>query len=159
MPAFLVGGGQENGMRSGTQNVLGCVVQARAFEKAVRQREEVWQRIAGLRRQVVEACACGEFPHALKPVLAPSEEQVPHVLALLADGLEGQTVVLRADDEGIALSSGSACSSRSLDPSHVLTALGIDRDLAYGEVRVSFGALTTQRDVDMLITALPRILR
>lgn len=146
-------------MRSGTQNVLGAVVQARAFEKAVEQREQVWERLAGFRKRVVDACAAGGFAHALTPTIAEVPEQTPHVLSMLAQGLEGQMIVLRADEAGIALSSGSACSTRSLDPSHVLLACGIGRDRAFGSVRLSFGPMTVQDDIDAFIAALPQILR
>ena len=73
--------------------------------------------------------------------------------------LEGETLVLRADNAGIAVSAGSACSSGSLDPSHVLLAIGVPRQLAFGSLRLSFGALTSEDDVDLFIEKLPEVLR
>lgn len=156
---LLHGGGQEAGMRSGTQNVLGAVVFAAAVELACAERAELWERASGFRAQVLDAAAAGGFAHALHPTVSESSEQVPHILSFLADGLEGETLVLRADMAGIAVSAGSACSSKSLEPSHVMTALGISRDAAYGSLRISFGPGTTQEDVDLLISALGEVLR
>lgn len=156
---LIVGGGQEAGMRSGTQNVLGAVVFAAAVERACAEREEVWQRCASFRAQLIAAASAGGFPHALSPTVPESDAQVPHILSFLADGLEGETLVLRADNAGLAVSAGSACSSKSLDASHVITALGIGRDAALGSLRISFGPGTVQEDIDALIRALPEVLR
>lgn len=156
---LLFGGGQEAGLRSGTQNVLGAVVFAAAVELACAERADVWQRVAGYRAQVLAAVQTGGFAHALTSTVPESGAQVPHILSFLADGLEGETLVLRADNAGLAVSAGSACSSKSLDASHVIVALGVGRDAAYGSLRISFGAATTQEDVDALVTALPEVLR
>jgi cysteine desulfurase len=83
---------------------------------------------------------------------------VPHTLHLLCAGLEGQTLVLRLDEAGFCVSAGSACGSKSLDPSHVLTAMGVPRDDAFGSLRVSLGAETTGAEVDALAAALKEIL-
>ena len=156
---YLFGGGQEAGLRSGTQNVPGAHVFAAAVELACAEREQVWERVSGFRAQVLEAVQSADVAHALRPTVPESDSQVPHILSFLCDGLEGETIVLRADNAGIAVSAGSACSSKSLDPSHVMTALGIPKDEAYGSLRISFGAGTTQSDIDQLCGALGEVLR
>lgn len=156
---LLEGGGQEAGLRSGTQNVPGAVVFAAAVELACAEREEVWRRASAYRAQLIAAAGAGGFAHALTPTVPESSQQVPHILSFLADGLEGETLVLRADNAGLAVSAGSACSSKSLDASHVIVALGVGRDAAYGSLRVSFGPATTQEDIDAFIAALPEVLR
>ena len=167
---LVYGGGQEAGMRSGTQNVLGALVFAQAVENAVAERAAVWERASAFRAKVLDAIAAGGFAHQIRPTLecavsacdgALTEQGglAPHVLSLLVDGLEGETLVLRADNAGIAVSAGSACSSGSLDPSHVLLAIGVPRQLAFGSLRLSFGALTSEDDVDLFIEKLPEVLR
>ena len=156
---YLRGGGQEGGLRAGTSNVAGAHVFAAAVELACAEREQVWKRAESFRAQVLAAVQGGGFAHALAPTLPTHEARAPHILSLLADGLEGETMVLRADNAGVALSSASACSAGSLAPSHVLVALGIPRQRAFCSLRVSFGASTTQADVDSLISVLGEVLR
>ena len=156
---YLRGGGQEGGMRAGTSNVMGAHVFAAAVELACAEREALWQRMEGFRAQLLEACAAGGFAHDIAPTLPAPEQAAPHIVSLIARGLEGETLVLRADECGIAVSSASACSAGSLDPSHVLLACGIPKQQAYGSLRVSMGAHTTQADIDALIAALPEVLR
>lgn len=172
---LLHGGGQESGLRSGTSNVPGNVAQAAAIKHAVEQREQVWSHLAELREALLEGVAALELPHALKPTLSesfvPSATEalgasfagegapvVPHIVNLLADGLEGETLVQRLDAVGFAVSSGSACSTGNLDPSHVLTACGIPKTQAYGSLRLSFGAATACEEIDAFLQALPQVM-
>lgn len=159
LATLLHGGGQEAGLRSGTSNVPAACALATAVERAVCQREESWEHARILKERLLEGVAKLQAPHALRPTLPSDANAVPHIVSLVAQGLEGETVVLRADNAGIALSSGSACSSASLEPSHVLTALGLSRDDALGAVRVSFGDKTACEDIDALLDALPEVLR
>ena len=156
---LLFGGGQESGLRSGTSNVMGACARAAAVEYAVAEREAVWQHAAALRAQLLEGLGRLEARHGLAPTLAVDAPCVPHTLSLLADGLEGETLVQRLDSLGVAASSGSACSTGSLDPSPVLTAIGIPKQRAYGSLRLSFGAATTAADIDHLLAVLPQALR
>ena len=159
---LLRGGGQESGLRSGTGNVMGAHVFARAVELAVEGRGELWERALGWRSQVLAALASGggaDIARTVRLSADPGDAQAPHIISLLADGLEGETMVQRADSCGIALSAGSACGSGSREASHVLTAIGIEADLAYGALRISCGHATTQADIDKLVAALPEILR
>ena len=182
---FVRGGGQEGGMRSGTVNVAGIAGFSAALEASEAERAQVWEHVAALRARLVGALAAagtdgnagggagagpgenpaaGTDPVAAAPFTHPVRETldagrcVPHTLHLLCAGLEGQTLVLRLDEAGFCVSAGSACGSKSLDPSHVLTAMGIPRDDAFGSLRVSLGAETTGAEVDALAAALKEIL-
>lgn len=156
---LLYGGGQEMGLRSGTSNVMGALCMARAIELAVEEREAIWEHAARLRARILEGVAALDAAHGICPTLSDDSLCVPHTLSLLARGLEGETVVQRLDAEGIAASSGSACSTGSLDPSYVLMAIGVPKQEAYGSLRLSFGAKTTDADVARLLTALKAALR
>lgn len=156
---LLFGGGQESGLRSGTSNVMGACAMAAAVEYAVAEREQTWAHAAALRAQLLEGLAALDAKHALTPTLQDDAACVPHTLSLIAEGLEGETLVQRLDALGIAASSGSACSTGSLDPSPVLTAIGVPKQRAYGSLRLSFGAATTAADIQCLLQALPQALR
>lgn len=156
---LIHGGGQEAGMRSGTSNVPGACAFAQAVEYAVGEREQTWSYVLALREHVLDAIARGGFAHELLVTVPDETAVVPHILSLHARGLEGETVVLRCDNAGFAISSGSACSTSSLDPSHVLGAIGLSRDDALGGIRLSFGRETSMEDIDRFIEALPEVLR
>ena len=156
---LIHGGGQEAGMRSGTSNVPGACAFARAAEYAVEEREETWNHVLALREHLLGAIARGGFAHELLVTVPDEAAVVPHILSLHVRGLEGETVVLRCDNAGFAISSGSACSSSSLDPSHVLGAIGLSRDDALGGIRLSFGRETSMEDIDRFIEVLPEVLR
>lgn len=156
---LLFGGGQEMGLRSGTSNVMGAVCMARVIEFAVAEREASWEHAAALRERILAGIDGLNAEHELVRTLADDSCCIPHTLSLVASGLEGETVVQRLDAAGIAASSGSACATGSLDPSYVLMALGMSKQQAYGSLRLSFGAGTTDADVDHLLAALPGALR
>lgn len=156
---LIHGGGQEAGMRSGTSNVPGACAFAHAVEYAVGEREQTWSHVLALREHLLDAIARGGFAHELLVTVPDEAAVVPHILSLHARGLEGETVVLRCDNAGFAISSGSACSTSSLDPSHVLGAIGLSRDDALGGIRLSFGRETNMEDIDRFIEVLPEVLR
>ncbi len=156
---LIHGGGQEAGMRSGTSNVPGACAFARAVEYAVTEREETWVHASALRTRLLDAIAHGSYAHGLSVTIANDQNVVPHILSLHARGLEGETAVLRCDNAGIAISSGSACSTSSLDPSRVLTAIGLSRDDALGGIRLSFGKDTSAEDINRFVEILPEVLR
>ena len=155
---LIHGGGQEAGLRSGTSNVPAALCFAQAIEYAANERERVWEHANALRDQLLAGIAQVDCAHPLRPTLSDGSACVPHIVSLLCNGLEGETLVLRFDNAGFAVSSGSACSSGSLDPSHVLTALGIPRDDAYGSLRISMGADTTCEEIDAFIKVLAEVL-
>ena len=156
---LIYGGGQESSLRSGTSNVMGAVCMAKAVELAQSEREQNWAHAKELRERLLAGIAELDAAHSIKPTLADDSCCVPHTLSLIVNGLEGETVVQRLDAAGIAASSGSACSTGSLDPSYVVMAVGVPKQQAYGSLRLSFGAGTTQDDVDYLLASLPSALR
>ncbi len=160
---FMRGGGQEGGMRSGTVNVAGIAGFAAALEAAGAERARTWEHVAALRTRLVGALADAQagadtpFTHPVRETL-DAAVCVPHTLHLLCAGLEGQTLVLRLDEAGFCVSAGSACGSKSLEPSHVLTAMGVPRDEAFGSLRISLAAETTAAELDALTATLKEIL-
>lgn len=156
---LLHGGGQEAGLRSGTSNVPAARAFAHAIELADEERHMTWEHVTRLRDRLLAGIEGAMLPHALHPTLSAGANAVPHIVSFHADGLEGETIVLRADNAGFAVSAGSACSSGSLDPSHVLSALGFPRAQALGSLRLSFGKQTTTEEVDRFVATLPEILR
>ena len=156
--APMLGGGQENGRRSGTQNVAGAVACAAAVKAAVAAETAESARLRVLRDRLYDGLTALPGVHATVPVEPGSTAYLPGVVNVHVDGREGNTLVLRFNGEGFCVSAGSACSSGSLDPSHVLTALGIARDAAQGELRVSFGRFTTEVEIDRFLEAAARVI-
>lgn len=157
--AQLVGGGQENGRRSGTQNVAGAVGFAAACLESVRAQQSESDRLIALRDEAYRRFGTYERVTPSVQVPAGSKEFAPHIVNVLVRGIESETLILQLDRRGIFVSGGSACSSGSLDPSHVLSALNVPRDLALGSLRLSFGSLTTQEDLDRFFEAFDEVLR
>lgn len=155
----MLGGGQENGRRSGTQNVAGAVGFAAALERELENRADENQRLVTLRDHLIDEAlsASSRVSLSVDPREKPGH-YLPHIASLLVDGLESETMILRLDQRGFEVSGGSACSSSSLEPSHVLKAIGVSTDLAYGSLRISLGRYTTLQDIDAFVTALSEIL-
>lgn len=154
---FLVGGGQERGLRSGTQNVAGIVGCAAAIEHAVAQREAFAARCMRWRDELYERLCASPRVVAAVQVPAGDTRFAPHIVSVCVRGMESQTLILQLDMRGICVSGGSACSSGSLDPSHVLSALGTPRNLAQGLLRISFGEQTVQEDIDAFLAAFEEV--
>ncbi len=151
--AYMLGGGQESGRRSGTQNVCGIVGFAAACHAACSMQEQEAARLRVLRDKLYAALSAFDFLEATVAVAPGCEEFLPNIVHVLADGLESETLILRLDMKGFGVSGGSACSSHSLEPSHVLHALGIDDDRAHGALRISMGRYTEESDIDAFIDA------
>lgn len=148
-----VGGGQESGKRSGTQNVAGIVGFAAAAHAAVEMQEAEAARLRALRDKLYSALSSLDAVEATVDVEPGSEDFLPNIVHVLVDGLESETLILRFDMQGFGVSGGSACSSHSLEPSHVLRSIGIDADRAHGALRISMGRYTTEADIDAFIEA------
>ena len=154
----IVGGGQETGLRSGTQDVRGALAFAAVAEDACTHLAERSACVSGLAGLLVELCCRGEGACARETVPAPRDERfLPGLLHLLVPGHQSEGLVLALDDAGFEVSGGSACSSSSLEPSHVLLAMGVPRDLAFCSLRLSFDHRTTERDCRDLAAALRRV--
>jgi cysteine desulfurase len=152
---LLHGGGQEKGLRSGTENVAAIVGFGAACELAIRNRAEFASHTKVLRDQLEQG-----LKKLKVSIFGHTVPRIPNTSFFAIDGIEGETLVMALDRKGYAVASGSACSSDSTEPSHVLLAMGIPSDLARGAVRVSFGANNTADQVtDFLATLSNEILR
>jgi cysteine desulfurase len=154
----MLGGGQEGGRRSGTQNVAGAVGFACALELAEQEREVESARIAQL-RDGLAARLIALDPRITLTLPVATPPLLPNILSILVAGYESESLILALDDQGFAVSGGSACSTGSLEPSHVLMSLGLTRDQAYSVLRISLGHETTAADCDAFIATLAGILR
>lgn len=152
--AYLIGGGQEDGRRSGTQNVAGAAGFAAAVHAVTTMLDEESARLRALRDRLYAQLADIPGVEATVAVEPGSTAFLPNIVHVLVEGYESETLILRLDMQGFGVSGGSACSSHSLEPSHVLRALGIDADRAHGALRVSMGRYTTESDVDTFARAL-----
>lgn len=155
---YLLGGGQESGRRSGTQNVAGMVGFAAALHAAVQMQEAEASRLRALRDSLYRQLAALPGVSPTVPVPSGSECFLPNIVHVLVSGLESETLILQLDALGFGVSGGSACSSHSLEPSHVLRACGVFADAAHGALRVSLGRYTTQEDADAFVEALALVL-
>ena len=156
--AYLLGGGQESGRRSGTQNVAGIVGFAAACEAAVANLDSEIVRLSALRDRLYAGLSAFGGVSPTVVVEPGSTAYLPNIVHVLVDGLESETMILRLDMAGIGVSGGSACASHSLEPSHVLKALGITGDRAHGALRISMGRYTLDSDVDALLSAMQGVL-
>ena len=149
------GGTQERHRRAGTENVAGAVGMARAFELAVADRDGAVQRVRAQRDRLLEALIEVDGVEAT----GHPADRLPHIASVIVRGLDGASATLALDLEGIAVSNGSACTSGSTDPSHVLTAMGYPADEARGAIRLSLGRTTTDADIDEAVRVVPAVLR
>lgn len=153
---LVVGGGQEAGQRSGTQNVAGMAGFAAAVQAAADRQPAEAARERALRDGLYAALAALPGVRPAVAVPAGSTDYLPNIVDVTVDGMESETLILRLDIAGFAVSGGSACSTGSLDPSHVLSALGIPRDRALGALRISFGRFTDEDELVRFVEAFRR---
>lgn len=151
---MLYGGSQDRGRRPGTENVAMCVGFARAVELAVREREEEVARVRRL-RDALEAALTQRLPDAV--VHGRGAARAPHILNISVPGTDSESMLMALDLQGVACSAGSACQSGSVDPSHVLRAMGVPHELAAASIRMSFGTLSTDDDVARVAELLPSL--
>lgn len=155
---LILGGGQESGRRSGTQNVAGAVGFAAAASLATADVEAESARLREMRDALYARLSAFERIQPTVECEAGSLDFLPNVVNVMIEGIESQTAVLRFDALGFAVSGGSACSSASLDASHVLTACGISSDDAQTELRISFGRYTDMDQIEAFLDAVPKAL-
>ncbi len=153
---FILGGGQEFKKRSGTQNVAGAVGMAKALHFMIEDQAEEGARLAELRDRLV----AGVFELVTNVDLNGKDaaNRLPQIANLIIKGVEGEAMLLQLDNKGIAVSTGSACSSGSLEPSHVLLSIGCPPELAHGSLRVSLGRMSRPEDVDYFLEVFPPII-
>ena len=152
---MVLGGGQEGGRRGGTENVPGIVGFGRAAELAVERLQDVNTRIRALRDKLENGIS-GRIPGTIRNGAA--EPRLPNTANLSFEGVEAEGILLLLDQLGICVSSGSACTSGSLDPSHVLIAMGCSVSRARGSIRFSLSAYNSEADVDYVLAHLPAVL-
>ena len=153
VPQLLHGGGQERNQRSGTENVPEIIGMAAALEEAVNNLPETMPRVAAMRDRLIEAFK--DIPYSR--LTGDRVNRLPGIASFVFECVEGESLVLSLDAKGICASSGSACSSVSLDPSHVLLAIGLPHEVAHGSLRLSLSDTTTDEDIDYIIETLPPI--
>jgi len=150
----LQGGSQERGKRAGTENVAGIAGAATALRLAYEELPEVIPRLIALRDRLIAGLLIIEGSH----LTGHPTERLPNNASFCFEGVEGESILLSLDLLGIAASTGSACTSGSADPSHVLMAMGIPSELARGSLRLTLGKENTDADVDTVLTVLPGII-
>ena len=148
------GGGQEKGRRTGTENVAGVVALGVAMRIASERRERDARRLAELRDRVIEGVHT-RVPDAI--LTGHPTRRLPNNASFCFPGTQGESLIVALDLEGISVSSGSACTSGKTEPSHVLLAIGLDREVAQGSLRITVGRDTTGADIDRLLEVLPRV--
>lgn len=151
--AILHGGGQQFGIRPGTENVPGIVGLGKAVQLAVAEQAELAARLRTLRDDL-ERRLLAVVPDAV--INAWQAERAPHISNVSIPGTDSEAMLMHLDMAGIACSSGSACSTGSVEPSHVLSAIGVPQELGVAALRFSFGRENTAADVDAVIAALPK---
>lgn len=152
---LIHGGGQENGKRSGTENVAGIVGLGEAMRYAKEHMDEYLPYVQGLRDHLIEEVL--KIPYTR--LTGDPVNRLPGTASFVIECIEGESLVLRLDMAGIAASTGSACSTGSLDPSHVLMAIGLPHEIAHGSLRLTLGEQNTMEDVDYLVEKLKAVVQ
>ena len=153
-PANIIeGGGQERGKRPGTENLPGIMGMAAALDEAVAHLEENTAKVTALRDKLIEGLS--KVPHCV--LNGDAVNRLPGNVSFCFEGIEGEALLLLLDAKGVAASSGSACTSGSLDPSHVLLAIGRPHEIAHGSLRLSLCHENTDEEMDHILTAVPQV--
>ena len=150
---FIDGGAQERGRRAGTENIAGIAAMAAALKEACAGMRENAAKLTALRDKIVAALT--KIPHSR--LNGDMEHHLPGTVNMCFEGIEGEGLLLHLDDRGVCASSGSACTSGSLEPSHVLLAIGLPHEVAHGSLRLSLSEYNTEEDADRIIAAVPEV--
>ena len=150
---LIEGGAQERGKRAGTENVAGIMGMAAALKEAVEKLPENAPKMTALRDRLI--AGIGEIPHSV--LNGDAKSRLPGNVNFCFEGIEGESLLLLLDDKGISASSGSACTSGSLDPSHVLLAIGRPHEVAHGSLRLSLSEETTEAEITAAIAAVKEV--
>ena len=150
---LIEGGAQEQGKRAGTENIPGIVAMAAALKEANDHLDENAAKTAALRDKLIEGLL--QIPHAA--LNGDRDHRLPGNVNFCFEGIEGESLLLMLDDKGICASSGSACTSGSLDPSHVLLAIGRPHEIAHGSLRLSLCEWNTAEEVEYMLAEIPKI--
>ena len=149
----IEGGAQERGKRGGTENIAGIVGMAAALEDACSHIDENTAKVSALRDKLIKGLS--QIPHSA--LNGDSINRLPNNVSFCFEGIEGESLLLLLDMKGVCASSGSACTSGSLDPSHVLLAIGRVHDVAHGSLRLSLCEYNTEEEIDHILTVVPQV--
>ena len=150
---LIEGGAQERGRRAGTENTAGIAGMAAALDEAVRNMERDSAKMTALRDRLIAGLS--QIPHSA--LNGDAERRLPGNVSFCFEGIEGESLLLLLDDKGVCASSGSACTSGSLDPSHVLLAIGRPHEVAHGSLRLTLSGETSEEDIDYTIKAVKEV--
>ena len=154
LPNLIEGGAQESGRRAGTENVPGIVGLGVAITDMCEHLEENAKKVSALRDRLFEGAS--KISHSR--INGDTEHRLPGNFSMCFEGVEGESLLLMLDFKGVCASSGSACTSGSLDPSHVLLSIGLRHEVAHGSLRLSLSENNTEEDVDYILEVLPPII-
>ena len=149
----IYGGAQERGKRAGTENIPAIVAMVAALKEELGEMDKTSARLIAMRERLIEGLS--KIPHSR--LNGHREKRVPGTVNFCFEGIEGESLLLMLDMYGIAASSGSACTSGSLDPSHVLLALGLPHEIAHGSLRLSLSKYTTDEEIDHILARVPEV--
>ena len=150
---IIEGGAQERGKRGGTENIPGICGMAAAMKEACDRMDEQMPRVAAMRDKLIEGL--GKIPHSA--LNGDPVHRLPNNVSFCFEGIEGESLLLYMDAMGVCASSGSACTSGSLDPSHVLLAIGRVHDVAHGSLRLSLSDYNTMEEMDHILKVVPQV--
>ena len=150
---LIEGGAQERGKRAGTENLPAIMGMAAALEEACANLEENQKKVTALRDKLVAGLS--KIPHCA--MNGDPDHRLPGIVSFCFEGIEGESLLLLLDAQGIYASSGSACTSGSLDPSHVLLAIGRVHDVAHGSLRLSLSHYNTEEEIDYILETVPQV--
>ena len=150
---IIEGGAQERGKRAGTENIPGIVGMAAALKDMCDHIDENAAKVSTLRDKLIAGLS--KIPHSI--LNGDPVHRLPGNVNFCFEGIEGESLLLLLDDKGICASSGSACTSGSLDPSHVLLAIGRPHEVAHGSLRLSLSEWNTEEEVDYMLKAIPEV--
>lgn len=150
---LIEGGAQERGKRAGTENIAAIVSMAAALEESCKNMDANTRRLTAMRDRLLTGLSA--IPHST--VNGDTASRLPGNVSLCFEGIEGESLLLLLDDKGICASSGSACTSGSLDPSHVLLAIGRPHEVAHGSLRLSLSEENTDEEIDYILQVVPEV--
>ncbi len=152
---FIEGGAQERGKRGGTEAIPAILAMAAALKESCDHLEENMAKVTAMRDKLIAGLS--QIPNSR--CNGDPDHKAPGIVSFCFEGIEGESLLLRLDMAGICASSGSACTSGSLDPSHVLLALGMPHEIAHGSLRLSLCEYNTMEEVDYILTQVPEVVR
>ena len=153
LTSLIEGGAQERGKRAGTENIPAIMGMAAALEESCSRIDENAEILTALRDKLIAGLS--EIPHSI--LNGDAKKRLPGNVNFCFEGIEGESLLLLLDDKGICVSSGSACTSGSLDPSHVLLAIGRVHDIAHGSLRLSLSDENTEEEIEYTISAVKEV--